>query len=327
MPRQARLDAPGTLHHVMIRGIEGTQIFRDDQDREDFLSRMGPLVDKTEATVLAWVLMDNHVHLLISSGHRGISKFMRCLLTGYAIWYNRKHQRNGHLFENRYKSIICEEDPYLLELVRYIHLNPLRAGVVQSMEELDRYPWGGHSALVGRVKRTWQGTGYILGQFSEKRRRAIQAYRKFVEEGKGQGRRADLIGGGLIRSLGGWSQVLSLRDRKEKFEYDARILGRGDFVSHILREADRNVRRQLRVGERRKAADELIERICMEKGIGEEELRGGGQRKKVSRARGKISFYLIHELGMSMAEIARHLGVCPSAVSKAIRNFESTIEK
>jgi REP element-mobilizing transposase RayT len=119
MARQARLDAPGTLHHVMIRGIEGTPIFRDDQDRANFISRISHLVEKTGTKILAWCLMDNH--LLLFSGQQGISKFMCCLLMGHAIWYNRKYHRSGHLFQNRYKSIVCEKDPYLLELVRYIH--------------------------------------------------------------------------------------------------------------------------------------------------------------------------------------------------------------
>jgi REP element-mobilizing transposase RayT len=131
MPRQARLDAPGTLHHVMIRGIEGARVFQDDLDRSDFVSRMGRLAEKTGTKVLAWVLMDNHVHLLMFSGHEGISKFMRRLLTGYAIRYNLKYHRSGYLFQNRYKSVVCEEEPYLMELVRYIHLNPLRAEVVR----------------------------------------------------------------------------------------------------------------------------------------------------------------------------------------------------
>ena len=136
MPRQARLDAPGTLHHVMVRGIEGAKIFYDDKDRKNFLSRIGKLVGNTGTRILAWVEMDNHAHLLLFSGQSGISRFMRRLLTGYAGWFNRRHQRNGHLFQNRYKSILCQEDQYLLELVRYIHLNPLRASVVKSMEEL-----------------------------------------------------------------------------------------------------------------------------------------------------------------------------------------------
>ena len=110
MPRQARLDAPGTLHHVMIRGIEGANIFWDEKDRERFLSRVGEIGKATGTRILAWVLMDNHVHLLLFSGSSGLPRFMRRLLTGYALWFNRRHQRSGHLFQNRYKSIVCEED-------------------------------------------------------------------------------------------------------------------------------------------------------------------------------------------------------------------------
>ncbi len=327
MPRQARLDSPGTLHHIILRGIEGTQIFRSDQDRQNFLSRIDPLVFKTGTRVLAWALMDNHVHLLMFSGPQGIPKFMRSLLTGYAIWFNRRYQRIGHLFQNRYKSIVCEVDPYFLELVRYIHLNPLRAGVVQSVKELNHYPWSGHSALMGKVKRVWQEKDYILGYFGKHRNRALRAYWRFVEEGRSQGRRTDLSGGGLIRSLGGWSQVLSLRDRREKVSYDARILGGSDFVNLILSEADSKLRRQFQFGERKKTADELIRKICRDEDIGEDELRVGSQRKKVSKLRGKLSYRFSHELGMSMAEIGRYLGVSTSAVYKAIQHYEADLQK
>lgn len=327
MSRQARLDAPGTLHHVMIRGIEGLQIFRDNQDREDFISRLRQLVGKTGTKILAWVLMDNHVHLLMFSGHQGISKFMRRLLTGYAINFNRKYRRVGHLFQNRYKSIVCEEDPYLLELVRYIHLNPLRASLVKNIEELGRYPWSGHGVLIGRKRNDWQEREYVLRQFSGESGRAIRAYRKFMEEGEDQGRRADLVEGGLIRSLGGWSQVLSLRGNKERVGHDARILGGGDFVSEILKEADKNLRRQLRLGEREVFIDRVIKKMCKEEGVEEQELRHGGQRREISRLRARISYHLSHELGIPMAEIARHLGVCTSAIGKAIRNLEREHEK
>jgi putative transposase len=211
MPRQARLDVPGTLHHVMIRGIEGTKIFYNDEDRGNFLSRVSKLVRATGTQILAWTLMDNHVHLLLFSGPLGISTFMRRLLTGYAVWFNRKYRRSGYLFQNRYKSIVCEEDAYLLELVRYIHLNPLRGLVVKSIKELDSYRWSGHGVLMGKNRSDWQEKEYVLRQFSTGKRKAIRAYRKFMEEGKELGRRPELVGGGLIRSLGGWSKVLSLR--------------------------------------------------------------------------------------------------------------------
>ncbi len=153
MPRKARLDVPGTLHHVMVRGIEGSSIFRDEEDRKAFVDRMSALVKETGTRILAWALMDNHLHLLIVSGLAGLSTFMRRLLTGYAIEFNRKHRRFGHLFQNRYKSIICDLDPYLMELVRYIHLNPLRAGLVNNMEELEIYPWCGHGILTGKTEK------------------------------------------------------------------------------------------------------------------------------------------------------------------------------
>ncbi len=327
MARQARLDAPGTLHHVMIRGIERSPIFKDDQDRQDFISRMGLLAQETGTRILAWALMRNHVHLLFFSGPTGISQFMRRLLTGYALRYNRRHRRNGHLFQNRYKSIICEEGTYLLELVRYIHLNPLRAAVVKSMGELDHYLWSGHRVLVGKEKNDWQEREYVLHQFHEKGGKAIRAYRKFMEEGKSQGRRPELVGGGLIRSLGGWSQVLSLRGSGEKMEYDSRMLGSGDFVAEITREAEKKVRRYLRAGEINNSIDKSIKEICLKEGVGEQELRMGVRTRKYSGVRAKIAYHLSHELGISRAEIARQMGVCTSAIAKAIQNIEGAENK
>ena len=144
MPRGARLDAPGTLHHVIVRGIEKRKIVDDDDDRKNFVRRIGEVGLDTGTSIFAWALMDNHAHLLLKSGVAGLSAFMRRVLGGYAASYNRRHRQHGHLFQNRYNSIICEEDPYFKELVRYIHLNPLRAGVVDTLAKLDRYKWSGH---------------------------------------------------------------------------------------------------------------------------------------------------------------------------------------
>ena len=126
MPRLARLDAPGVVHHVMIRGIERRKIFRDNKDRNDFIDRLSDLLPSTNASCYAWAFLSNHAHFLFRSGDQGLSTLMRRLLTGYAVRFNRRHKRHGQLFQNRYKSIICQEDIYLRKLVRYIHLNPLR---------------------------------------------------------------------------------------------------------------------------------------------------------------------------------------------------------
>jgi putative transposase len=147
MPRQPRLDAPGTLHHVMGRGIETSKIFRTRKDREDFIDRLAELCRSGGWAAYAWALMPNHFHLLVRTGKEPLARSMRRLMTGYAINFNLRHKRRGHLFQNRYKSIVCQEDLYLLELTRYIHLNPLRAGLVPDLEGLGRYPWSGHSAL------------------------------------------------------------------------------------------------------------------------------------------------------------------------------------
>lgn len=306
----------------MIRGIQGADIFRDDKDREHFLSRVGEIAKATGTRILAWVLMDNHVHLLLFSGSSGLPKFMRRLLTAYAVWFNRRHQRAGHLFQNRYKSIVCEEDPYLLELVRYIHLNPLRSHVVQSLEELDRYRWSGHSGLIGKVRQDWQEKEYVLNQFGTGERQSVRAYRKFIEEGKGLGRRPELVGGGLVRSLGGWSRVLSLRNRGEETEHDSRILGGGDFVRVVVRDAEEAIARQVR-NRGTRAVEETIRRMCRGSGVNEKELGSGSQRRRVSQVRTEIACYLSREMGIPMAEIARRLGVGTSAIAMAIKRRNS----
>jgi putative transposase len=321
MPRQARLDAPGTLHHVMIRGIEGRDIFTDDGDRAAFVSRLGKIVQEGGTKVVAWALMSNHVHLLLFSGAEGLSKLMRRLLTGYAIVYNLKHKRSGHLFQNRYKSIVCDENAYLLELVRYIHLNPVRAGLVGSIEGLGLYPWTGHRVLIGKAGNGWQERGMVLGQLGSQESEAIERYKAYMEEGKGQGRRPELVGGGLIRSMGGWSQVLSSMGKRDKaIEYDDRILGGGEFVSQIISEAEKKIRKQVRSGEKKYRVGRVIEKACKKAGIKEQELRHGGRRWEVSRLRAKVARQLSRELGVSFAEIARNLGVGTSAIAKAMRD-------
>ena len=150
MPRQPRLDAPGLLQHVMARGIERREIFKDDKDRESFLQRFAIILEETQTQCYAWSLIPNHFHLLIRTGVTPLSKIMRRLMTGYAVTFNKRHKRSGYLFQNRYKSVVCEEDPYFLELIRYI--NPLRAKLVQDLKELDKYPWAGHSAILGHRK-------------------------------------------------------------------------------------------------------------------------------------------------------------------------------
>ncbi len=132
MPRQPRVDTPGALHHVIGRGIDGIDIFGNKKDWMDFLARLKNLCESKAMSVYAWSLMSNHYHLMARTGNVPLSNNRRKLLTGYVVNYNRRHKRYGYLFQNRYKSILCEDDPYLVELTRYIHLNPLRTGIIKS---------------------------------------------------------------------------------------------------------------------------------------------------------------------------------------------------
>ncbi len=150
---------------------------------------------------------------------------MRRLLTGHAVYFNRRHHRHGHLFQKRYKSILCQEETYLRELVRYIHMNPLRAGLVEDMKALDSYPYCGHSGLLGKIKREWHQVDYVLGFFGKRKAEARKRYRNFVVEGIKHGQRPELAGGGLLRSVGGWAALKSLRSNKDWVKSDERIYG------------------------------------------------------------------------------------------------------
>ncbi|MFC1534890.1 transposase [Thermodesulfobacteriota bacterium] len=318
MPRQARLDTPGTLHHVIIRGIEKKPIVDDVKDKKEFIFRMGDLLIEEKTTIYAWALMPNHAHFFLRSGLHGLSKFMRRFLTGYAIYYNNRHKRHGHLFQNRYKSIICEEDAYFQELVRYIHLNPIRADMVPNMSRLDGYPWCGHAVIMGRKKHDWQDRTYVLRWFGKKEREAKNIYRRYLQEGISLGNRPELVGGGLIRSLGGWSNVISMRRHGDRELFDERILGSGVFVDQIIKEADDSVKHQLPEYGRRKIIVKTIKEICDKKEVNINELRSGSRRRFVSETRRIIARRLVEDYGIPLSEIARHVGVSTSAVSKMI---------
>ncbi len=318
MPRQARLDAPDTLHHVIIRGIEKRRIFDDDEDRKRFIVRMGDLATKTETRIYAWSLMTNHAHILLRSGLLGLPKYMRRLLTGYAVTYNLRHGRHGHLFQNRYRSIVCEEDAYFQELVRYIHLNPVRVGLVKTIQELDEYPWCGHASLIGRTRNPWQDCDYVLSWFGKRETEGRRGYRQYMTEGILQGNRPELVGGGLVRSVGGWSAVVSMRRNKERILADQRILGTGDFVERMVEESAGPLQSWRNLVDRGRKAEEMIKTLCEARGVNVEELRMGSRRGVLPRVRSEIAQALIGNLGVSLAEAARALGVSTSAISKLL---------
>jgi REP element-mobilizing transposase RayT len=301
----------------MGRGIERRKIFLSDIDRNDFIDRLASQAQDGALEIYAWVLMPNHFHLLCKTKNLPLASIMRRILTGYVVNFNKRHRRYGHLFQNRYKSIVCQEDVYLKELVRYIHLNLLRAGLVKDIKELNRNPWSGHSALTGKVKREWQNTKYVLsffGSFGNSRKN----YLRYVKEGINQGRRPELVGGGLIRSMGGWSAVLAIRKSGEREVADQRILGDGDFVKQVISGLDDLVKKNLRLSGQRIDIKVLAEKVSEKYNVSIGELRSGGRRRAVVQARRAMSWIGVRELGYSGADIARYLGVTNSCVTRMI---------
>jgi len=325
MPRLARLDASGVLHHVMGRGIERRQLFLSDTDRNDFIGRLSALAQDDAIEIYAWVLMPNHFHMLCKTKNLSLASSMRRLLTGYVVNFNKRHRRFGHLFQNRYKSIVCQEDSYLKELVRYIHLNLLRAGLVKDLNELSRNSWSGHSALAGRVKREWQNTEYVLSFFGSPGN-SRKNYLQYVKKGVDQGRRPELVGGGLIRSMGGWSAVLASRRRGERAVADQRILGDGEFVKQVISGLDDFVKKNLRLSGQRIDIEALAEKVSEKYNVSIGELRSGGRRRAVVQARCAMSWIGVREFGYSGADVARYLGVTNSCVTTAV-SLEKEPEK
>ncbi|MBW6512510.1 MAG: transposase [Desulfuromonadaceae bacterium] len=315
MPRTARIDIPGLLQHVMVRGIEKRNIFLGDDDKALFVERLSKLLIATGTECLAWALMSNHFHLLLRPQSTKLSLFMRRLLTGYAVVFNRRHQRSGHLFQNRYKSIVCEEDAYLLELVRYIHLNPLRVGLAESIDELDSYRWSGHGVIMGHAEFAGQNADELLQMFDSKKGRARKQYRTFIEDGINQGKRDELVGGGLRRSL-------KLSGSKEPEAYDERILGSGNFVEQLQLMTETT---DIALG--RVSLEEIISAIAPIFSIEPASLWQGGKRKEVSAARGALCYVAVVKMGMSGAAVARMLNISRAGVSLAARRGEEIYQR
>ena len=319
MPRKYRIDAAGALHHVIVRGIDRAVIFHDDGDREEFLRRFSMTLHDTEGLCYAWALMTNHVHLLIRTGSAPTATVMRRLLTGYAQHFNRRHHRTGHLFQNRYKSILCQEEPYLLELVRYIHLNPLRAGLVADLTALDHYRYAGHGVLMGKVEMPWQACDAILALFGERLSVARRRYRQYVERGIAQGRRDDLIGGGIVRSAGGWSAIRGLRKTGAQVKGDEQILGDSAFVARVLREADEHLESGLALKAQGYDRERLKQRVGEVLGVDPGIVHMRGKDRQAVKARSLYCYWAIRELGENGMVLAEELGLSQPAVSVAVK--------
>lgn len=290
MARPLRIEYPGAFYHVTARGNEQKDIFKSRADREQFLAYLGSASERYGAVIHAYCLMDNHYHLLLETPDGNLAQIMRHVGGAYTTYYNVKRKRAGHLFQGRYKAILVDKDAYALELSRYIHLNPVRAGMVSSPEE---YAWSSYRSYVGLANMpSWLTTDLVLGCVGDGDARS---YRQFVGDSLGGVSGSPMTG--IIAST---------------------ILGSPEFVemiakSHLAhREADRNVPaiRWLK----RPTVEQIIAAVAGELGTSGRQARN-------------VSLYLCHRYsGARLREIGEHFGLNDAAVAQASRRLRVAAE-
>jgi REP element-mobilizing transposase RayT len=214
MARKPRIHYPGAYYHVILRGNARQDIFFDDADRYRFYLLLQEGTERFGHRIHAFCLMTNHVHLVIQVADKPLSKIMQNLSFRYTRWVNWRQNRSGHLFQGRYKSVVVDGDEYLLELVRYTHLNPVRSGIAETPSE---YRWSSHAAYCGSETIPWLSTEFVLGQFATKLATARKCFAVFVSEGAGEGHRPEFHGRGGD---------------------DTRMVGDSSFVERVLSEAE-----------------------------------------------------------------------------------------
>lgn len=307
MPRHRRLDYPGALNHVMCRGINRAPIFADDVDRQELLRHLERILGDAEATCYAWALLPNHMHFLIRTGTDTLGHMMQRLLTRYAGFFNRRHGRVGHLFQNRFRSILGQEEKYFLALIRYIHLNPLKAGLVGSIEELQSYPWTGHADLMGRCRFKWMDTNFVLAHFGNDRPRAVRGYWEFLLRGS---READAGQPNALIPVESLQFPLSGAGA-------ANVLGQGDFVGKIVKRVEGRDRRRT-IMRTRLSPEDVFRKAVDVLGVTVAEVRSNSRRTAVARARALASKWLVEDLGLQGVKAAELLNVSAAVVSRGV---------
>lgn len=288
MARKPRIEIAGGLYHIIARGNNRKRIFRSRNDYLKFLGLLERQKAKQPFFLYAYCLMPNHVHLLAEMREDPISRVMQGLLTAYSRYHNRKYRKVGHLFQGRYKAILCQEDRYLAELVRYIHLNPVRAKMVARPED---YEYSGHRAYLGVDTSGLVDVEPVLRHFGANRRRAVNVYSQFVNAALGQERQPEYY-----------------------LAAEGRMLGDGEFVDELKH----------RIGDYVSRRDRRDGKADIEKIVKAAEKATGFQRKEFCSKRKNRQLVMVKEAiivigqdsGVSARELAEVLGVDPSAVSK-----------
>ena len=309
-----RADEPGTFHHVMSRSMDGRDVFSDVKNQQYFISRLKLLIEKEDLKIHAWVLMSNHFHLLVEPVGASLSESMQKLLTGFAMYFNKKNDRRGHVFQGRFRSILIEKEEYLLELVRYIHLNPLRAGIVKDMNELNHYYPNGHVHITGVCCFPWQETELLESEFSGGRKTWISNYIDYLSDGihidtGKMDRGSYIINREGLKAAENWNDKVQKRS--------VRISGSEEFAKKIYKKLYdvRKMKIRNRMEEHR-SIESVIHAASVISGIPTNILRKARGPRKSSRIRRIIVKILMNDLGISQADTARYLGISSSVVSR-----------
>ena len=278
MARRPRVFAPGLLYHVIVRGNQRQKTFLDDLDYKIYLQRLVKYRRKYNHSVYAYCLMPNHVHLLVESSDQPLSKFMQGIQQSYSQYFNLRHRKVGHVFQGRYKAIICQRDEYLLELIRYIHLNPVRAGIVKRPE---RYSYSGHQTYLGIKPIEAIDPTKILKLFGGR-----GAYRRFI-----------------LESLGGGH-------KEEYYDVDdQRFLGPEGFGDKIQEHLGKEQKTTSK-----KSIGPVVVELSKKLGIRFQSLRSSDRTWAISKARTMIAYVLTRRLAYSLREVAEYLGRDPATV-------------
>ncbi len=316
MPRRGRLHVVGGCYHVFGRGIERRYIFESDVDKEEFLVRLGLGLKRTKIECLAWALMSNHYHLLLRVDSSPLSALMSGLLGGYASNYNRRHRRVGYVFQNRFTSILCEEDSYLLELVRYIHLNPVRAGMLKAVSDLDHYRWTGHATLMGRRELVWQNSFAVLRHFGKTEQASRIRYKQFMHAGFANKSSSGIFdGGGLVRSVGGWEALARARREHLQRIGDERILGGSSFVESVLAQDSLSLDSKSGYERAGVTLSELVDIVFEYFEIDSGLVARKGRNNTLSIARSVICYLGVTRLGAAQSELGSVLQLSQPGVS------------
>lgn len=306
MSRKKRLSVAGALPHIMGRAIDGRLLFVDNDDRQMFLQLFESGLGETDYRCYAWALMGNHYHLLVRANANPLWMLMRKLNSNYARYYAKKYERRGYLFQDRFKSIATQDQGYIEELMRYVHLNPLRAGVCGTILELDAYEWCGHSAIIGKCCRRFQDVEHILARFGKDTETARRNYRQFIIDGIDKTDNAPFYE--RIRE--------SNRETKNIQDYGCWVIGDRDFVHRSL-QADRKNRIDI-VRHQRLGVDlsRISEVVCKKMGIEVSELTHRGRNDVRSQARKIFAYVAYREFQFSVFDIANALDISNTAASR-----------